>query len=49
MRNFLGLLQVALIVLKIMGYLTVSWFAVLTPLWIFIGLIVLTIIVASKY
>jgi hypothetical protein len=32
--SFLGLLQTALIVLKIMGYITASWWVVFAPMWV---------------
>lgn len=53
--GFLGLLTIAFIVLKLMGYIAWSWLWVLSPLWIpfaigFISFVVLMIIavIASK-
>lgn len=39
--GFIGLLQVAFIVLKLLGKITWSWLWVLSPLWISAGLIAL--------
>lgn len=44
--GFTGLLQVAFIVLKLMGIINWSWVWVLSPTWISIILAVLVIIVA---
>lgn len=53
--GFLGLLAIAFIVLKLMGYIAWSWLWVLSPLWIpfaiiFVGFVVFIIIaaIASK-
>lgn len=53
--GFLGLLAIAFIVLKLMGYIAWSWLWVLSPLWIpfaiiFVGFVVFMIIaaIASK-
>jgi len=53
--GFLGLLTIAFIVLKLMGYIAWSWLWVLSPLWIpfaiiFVGFVVFMIIaaIASK-
>lgn len=43
--GFTGLLQVAFIVLKLMGVINWSWIWVLSPTWIDIILIILAIIV----
>ena len=43
--GFTGLLQVAFIVLKLMGIINWSWIWVLSPTWIDIILIILAIIV----
>ncbi len=44
--GFTGLLQVAFIVLKLMGIINWSWVWVLSPAWISIILVVLVIIIA---
>lgn len=50
MNWFLGLLQIALIVLKIMGYFTYSWTWVFIPLYIYLfiilGIFIITAITA---
>lgn len=45
--SFMGLLQIAFIVLKLTGFINWSWFWVLTPLWINMVLI-LIIVFLSK-
>lgn len=42
--GFFGLLQVAFIVLKLVGVINWSWGAVLIPLWIEIGLVAATLL-----
>lgn len=42
--SMLGVLQVIFIVLKCIGTIDWSWWAVLTPLWIDLVLIVITVI-----
>lgn len=44
--GFTGLLQVAFIVLKLIGIINWSWIWVLSPTWISIILVVLVIIIA---
>ena len=44
--GFTGLLQVAFIVLKLIGVINWSWVWVLSPTWISIILVVLVIIIA---
>lgn len=41
-----GLLQVAFIVLKLCGVIDWSWWWVLSPTWISLGLVILLIVVA---
>ena len=41
--GFFGLLQVALIVLKLCKVINCSWFVVFTPLWIYLLLIIIII------
>ena len=41
-----GLLQVAFIVLKLCGVINWSWWWVLSPTWISLGLVILLIVVA---
>lgn len=41
----LGVLLIVFIVLKLIGVITWSWWAVLIPLWISLGLIVIFLIV----
>lgn len=43
--GFLGLLQIAFIVLKLCGVITWSWGLVLLPLWIWLGFIGLVLII----
>ena len=43
--GFFGLLQVAFIVLKLCNVITWSWWAVLLPLWIEIGIVIIILIV----
>lgn len=40
-----GLLQVAFIILKLLGKITWSWWWVLSPTWITIGLVILVLLV----
>lgn len=49
--GFFGLLQIALIVLKIMGYIQASWFIVLLPSFIslFLCLVVVCLSVALSW
>lgn len=42
--SFIGLLQIVLIVLKIIGY-NISWWAVFIPTFIYVGLVLLAIFV----
>jgi hypothetical protein len=42
--GFVGLLTVAFIVLKLMGYITWSWLWVLSPIWICFEVVVAIII-----
>lgn len=42
--SMLGVLQVVFIVLKVLNLITWSWWAVLIPLWIELGLIAIAII-----
>lgn len=44
--GFFGLLQVALIVLKLCKVVTFSWWVVFLPLWIELGIIVLVVLAA---
>lgn len=44
--TFLGLLQVAFIVLKLCNVIKWSWWLVLLPLWIEMGLVAIILIVA---
>lgn len=41
--GFAGLLTIAFIVLKLTGYITWSWWWVLSPMWISLGLAVLVL------
>lgn len=43
--SFTGLLTIAFIVLKLCGVINWSWWWVISPIWISIGLVVLIIIV----
>jgi hypothetical protein len=45
--GFAGLLTIAFVVLKLMGYITWSWWWVLSPIWIGFGLlfVVLAVVV----
>lgn len=45
--GFLGLLQIAFIVLKLIGKIDWSWTKVLIPLWIELGIVGIFIIVAA--
>ena len=47
--GFLGLLQVVLIALKLTGFVSISWWLVLIPLWINIIVIVIIIVIAIVY
>ena len=42
--SFIGLLQVAFIVLKLVGAINWKWSVVLIPLWVELGLIAMVII-----
>ena len=42
--SMLGVLQVIFIVLKVLNLITWSWWAVLIPLWIELGLIAIAIV-----
>lgn len=44
--GFTGLLQIVFIVLKLCGVIKWSWWAVLIPTWIGLGLIVLLVVFA---
>lgn len=44
--GFTGLLQLAFIILKLCGVIKWSWWAVLIPTWISLGLIVLLVVFA---
>ena len=44
--GFTGLLQIAFIVLKLCGVIKWSWWAVLIPTWISLGLIVIMLAIA---
>lgn len=44
--GFTGLLQLAFIILKLCGVIKWSWWAVLIPTWIGLGLIVLLVVFA---
>jgi uncharacterized membrane protein YhiD involved in acid resistance len=43
--GFLGLLTIALVVLKIMGYTDISWIWVFSPLWLPMGIVIFIIII----
>lgn len=43
--GFSGLLTIAFIVLKLMGYIAWSWWWVLSPLWISVALVALIFLV----
>jgi hypothetical protein len=43
--GFTGLLTIAFIVLKLMGYIAWSWWWVLSPLWISAAIVVLILLV----
>ena len=49
--NFLGLLTIVFITLKLTGYITWSWWWVLAPLWggavLFLAIVAIFLIVAS--
>jgi hypothetical protein len=47
--GFVGLLTIAFIVLKLMGYIAWSWWWVLSPLWISMGFFVTIIIFAVLF
>jgi len=47
--TFLGLLQVAFIILKITGIIKWSWWLVLIPIWFDLAIILLIILVAGIY
>ncbi len=42
--GFTGLLTVAFVVLKLTGYITWSWWWVLSPMWIVWGLVMLILV-----
>jgi hypothetical protein len=44
--GFTGLLTIAFVVLKLTGYISWSWWWVLSPIWISIGLLALIVIIA---
>lgn len=44
--GFFGLLQIAFIVLKLCGVIKWSWWAVLIPTWISLGMIVVLVVFA---
>ena len=43
--GFFGLLQLALIILKLCGVIHWTWFWVFTPLWVEIAIIVLVVVI----
>ena len=43
--GFTGMLQIAFIVLKLLGVITWSWWLVLTPIWVSILLLAIVLIV----
>lgn len=45
--GFSGLLTIAFIVLKLMGYIAWSWWWVLSPLWISFALVVLILLIVG--
>jgi hypothetical protein len=45
--GFSGLLTIAFIVLKLMGYIAWSWWWVLSPLWINFALVVLIFLIVG--
>jgi hypothetical protein len=49
--NFLGLLAIVFITLKLTGYITWSWWWVLAPLWggavLFLAIVVIFVLVAN--
>lgn len=45
--GFSGLLTIAFIVLKLMGYIAWSWWWVLSPLWISFALVVLILLIIA--
>lgn len=49
--NFLGLLTIVFITLKLTGYITWSWWWVLAPLWggaaLFLAIVVIFVLVAN--
>lgn len=45
--GFSGLLTIAFIVLKLMGYIAWSWWWVLSPLWISFALVVLILFIVG--
>ena len=45
--GFAGLLTVAFVVLKLMGYIAWSWWWVLSPLWITFCIVVVILIIAG--
>lgn len=45
--SILGLLQVAFIILKVLGLISWSWFHVFIPLYIYIGCLILYIFTVS--
>lgn len=46
--GFLGLLQLAFIVLKLVGVIEWSWLWVLTPIWLPMLIIIMVVIVTIK-
>ena len=45
--GFFGLLQVALIILKLCGVINCTWLWVLTPIWVEIIIIVIAVIIIT--
>jgi hypothetical protein len=45
--GFTGLLTIVFITLKLLGYINWSWWWVLSPIWISIGVIILILIIAG--
>lgn len=44
--SFIGLLQIAFIVLKLCGVIDWSWWVVLIPIWVDIGVVAVVLILA---
>jgi phosphoglycerol transferase MdoB-like AlkP superfamily enzyme len=47
--GFAGLLTIAFIVLKLTGFISWSWWWVLSPLWISFGLVIGLVILAAVF